>query len=146
MGKKEDYGRKRTKENSRREERKIDMFSGMLILVAMLSFGQPVEVEPKPDPIIVKVYDISDLLVIIPDYTEVPQIDLQSALQARQGGQSPFRDTQQQNQARTKREAQDIMSLIQEFVEPEAWGNTATMTYWNGKLIIKAPKSVHDKI
>jgi hypothetical protein len=52
----------------------------------------------------------------------------------------------EQHQPTKQNNAQEIMNLIQTVVEPEAWGDTATMRYWNGNLIIKAPKRIHDQI
>lgn len=122
------------------------MNPSLIFIIAALQFGQP-STPPEPDPVTTKIYNIQDLLVVTPNYYDVPTIDLQAALQSgQQGSQSPFRDTQVQTPAMTRKDAQELMNLIQEIVEPEAWGDTATMRYWNGNIIVKAPKHIHDII
>lgn len=106
----------------------------------------------------VEIYDINDLLLEIPDYTDIPQIDLQQALQASQGGgggggggQSPFRETgnndRQQKLKSRKDKSDEIQQLIQSLVEPEQWvdngGSGATCRQYQGSLIINAPDYVH---
>ncbi len=107
----------------------------------------------------VEIYDINDLLLELPDYDEVPQIDLQSVLQQSSGrgggsgGQSPFRDDQNdQDLARRERQdkAQDIVDIIISTVEPEQWteggGTGGSIRYWQGTLIINAPDYMHRQL
>lgn len=102
----------------------------------------------------VELYDISDLLIEVPVYDQVPEIDLQTSLQASQGGgQSPFRDDQQQQtqpgeRERRKRElADEVIQLITEIVEPTQWeangGQAASIRYLQGQIIVSAPDYVH---
>jgi hypothetical protein len=56
-----------------------------------------------------------------------------------------FTNSPNQNKRNTNN-SQEIINLIENFVEPEIWGDTATIRYWNGNLIIKAPKRIHDQI
>jgi hypothetical protein len=104
----------------------------------------------------VQIYDINDLLMDVPDYRDVPQIDLQQALQASQGGggggQSPFRDQQQQEDQdernRRKQELTDeLTTLIRDLVEPEQWvengGSGGSIKNFRGSLIINAPDYMH---
>ena len=101
-----------------------------------------------------EIYPIDDMLFEIPDYPEAPEIDLQSVLQSSQGGsggQSPFQDNQDDEQDRRPKEerANDIADLIQQFVEPEQWlsgGGEATIRYFQGSLIVRAPDFVHRQI
>ncbi len=103
-----------------------------------------------------EVYPINDLLWEIPDYEESPTIDLQSVLQSSRGGsggQSPFTNTQQQNQDRDRRtkddRAQDIIDIIEALVEPETWltgGGTASIRYFQSNLLVRAPDFVHRKL
>ena len=78
----------------------------------------------------VEIYDINDLLMDVPDYTDVPRIDLQQALQSSQGGgggggQSPFRE--QGNNDRNAKlkdrqtKADEVIQLITGIVEPDQW-------------------------
>lgn len=101
-----------------------------------------------------EVYPIQDMLWEIPNYKDAPEIDLQSVLQSSQGGgggQSPFQTNNQQDiQRRTTDErAQDIIDIIQQLVEPESWltgGGTATIRYFQGNLLVKAPDYVHREL
>ena len=115
------------------------------------------------------IYDIKDLLIEIPDFTNAPQFDLQSVLQSSTGtgggggggGQSPFRDTQRQNQngqqggfgvpMRTREErTNDLLQIIQQNVDPDGWadagGTTGRIQQLNGGLIITNTPRNHQAI
>jgi hypothetical protein len=107
----------------------------------------------------VEIYDIYDLVLELPDYDQVPEIDLQQAIQQAQGGgggggssQSPFEDDEDDDTERLTLEerAQEIMDLVTSLVEPEQWvengGEFATIRHWNGTLIVNAPDFVHRQI
>jgi hypothetical protein len=105
----------------------------------------------------VEIYDINDLITEIPDYREVPRIDLQQALQASQqgggGGQGPFREegqTQEERRQNREERSREIMELIQNLAEPEQWiengGEGGSMRYWQGALIVNAPDYMHRAI
>lgn len=103
----------------------------------------------------VVIYDISDLLFVIPDYDDAPRIDLQNALQSSQGGgggQSPFDgDTDDDNEERDREESrQQIIELIQTIVEPEQWvdngGDGGTLNVFQNTLVIRAPDYMHRQI
>jgi len=109
----------------------------------------------------VELYDINDLLLVVPDYTNAPQFDLQSVLQSNSGGsgQSPFRENQQQNQnsgpggivikSREER-AKDLQDLIVQLVEPEQWvdngGDGGSIRYYQNTLIVNAPDYLQRQI
>ncbi len=101
-----------------------------------------------------ELYDVSDLLLEMPDYDRVPSIDLQTALQSSQGGGgNPFRDDQDDSdRRRTERAArklqrgEEIIDLITELVETTQWernGGTATIRYYQGQIIVNAPDYIH---
>ena len=99
------------------------------------------------------IYNIQDLLFDIPNYTEVPQIDLQSVLQQGQGGgQTPFQDNQQQEADRPTREEKirQIVDIIQQNVDFEGWrdngGETGTLQELNGSLIVTNTPRNHREI
>lgn len=108
----------------------------------------------------VELYDIHDLLLEIPTYDEVPQIDLQSLLrQAQQGGggggQSPFtndrdRQNRRENQKLMEDRGVEIIRLITSLVEPEEWldngGEGGTARYYNGNILVNAPDYMHRQI
>jgi hypothetical protein len=104
----------------------------------------------------IEIYDINDLIVEIPDYRDVPRIDLQQALQASQqggggGGQGPFTETQAEtaaDRARNRQErATEVMELLRTLVEMEQWvengGEGGSMRYWQGGIIVNAPDYMH---
>lgn len=105
----------------------------------------------------VEIYDINDLLMEVPDYRDVPKIDLQQALQAAQsgggggGGKSPFKDENEKNDEQRMRDrekqAEDLQKLITDLVETEQWtdngGNGGTIRYYKGTLIVNAPDYIH---
>jgi hypothetical protein len=106
----------------------------------------------------VVVYDINDLLMEIPDFPEVPRIDLNQALQGAGGGgggggggQSPFRggDTEDRERDRQTRDAraEEIADLIREIVESEQWvengGSGGSVRVFRGNLIVRAPDYMH---
>ncbi len=107
------------------------------------------------------IYDIKDLLIEVPDFRDAPRIDLQQALQASQrgggGGQSPFRDTgndqQTQQQQRAKQDRlNEIQNIITTTVDPEGWvsggGDTGTVQLLanQGSLIIINTTKNHREI
>lgn len=103
-------------------------------------------------------YDVSDLLYLVPDFDNAPEFDLQSAVQAAGGGgggggggQSPFsggsQDVDLQN---VGDRAQALEDLITSTVEPDQWaalgGDGAAITLYNQSFIITAPDYIHRQI
>jgi hypothetical protein len=105
----------------------------------------------------IQIYDINDLLMELPNYTDVPRIDLQQALQASQSGgggssQSPFQNDQGREDPAAKArdrqtKADDLATLIRDLVEPEQWtengGNGGSIRYYQGTLIVNAADYIH---
>lgn len=103
------------------------------------------------------IYDIKDLLIVIRDYSNVPQFDLNSSLQAASssgggggGGQSPFQGgTQNTNQTGgpTQDELTDeLVRLLTEQVDPDNWrengGSVGFISRYKGNLLItQTPKN-----
>jgi hypothetical protein len=118
------------------------------------------------------VYPVEDLLMEIPDFTDAPQVTLDNTSsqggggggtalgQGGGGGQisttnnifGNSNSTNNQNRVvgTTKvQRAQDLISLIEAVVNPDIWkdnGGAATCTYFNGMLIVTAPRSVQEAI
>ncbi len=92
-----------------------------------------------------QIYDINDILFEIPNYPDVPEIDLQQALQSNEGGgQSPFQEGNQDIERVPKQErAEALIDLITAVVEPETWDIGADIRYYQGTLIVSAPDYVH---
>ncbi len=99
----------------------------------------------------VEIYDINDLLLVLPTYDQVPDLDLQSVLQSNQGGggQSPFRDNQNDDVETIPKEerAAEVEEIILALVETEQWidngGEGGSLRYWQGSLIVNAPDYMH---
>lgn len=116
---------------------------------------------------LVRIYPVQDLLVEIPDF-EGPSLSLTDNQSGRSGrgnnrgntrggtggggifdnnNSSRDRDTEK-SKSRTER-AQDLIDLIKETVRPDIWdtnGGKAKIRYFNGTLIVTAPRSVHEAI
>lgn len=122
---------------------------------------------------VTRVYPVEDLIMVIPDFTNAPQFSLDASQnQGMSGGgggagggmggqgggatvtNTLFQGNGQQNQqeapARTKDErAQDLVQLIEDVVFTDVWkdhGGTATIRYYNGMLVVTAPRSVQEAI
>jgi len=97
-----------------------------------------------------QIYDLRDLVVEVPDFTEAPEIDLNSVLQSGQGGggQSPFQtnaDNQRDRRPLDER-LQDVIDIVIQNVDPEGWedngGTTGKIEQLNGLLIVtNTPKN-----
>lgn len=116
-----------------------------------------IEVGPKADlnrRQIVQIYDISELLFVIPNFDNAPEFDLSAALQSGQGGGSsgPFQggndnDTDQP----TFEERRDaVIELLQANIEPTEWtalgGSGASVSPFGGQLVVTAPDYIHRQI
>lgn len=106
------------------------------------------------------VYDIKDLITKIPNFTNAPEFDLNQALSNTSSGGSSggaqssttlFGDTSEDEPEKTQTEkGEDIASLIRELIEPTIWqelgGQYSSVKYFDGRLIVKAPRYVHAQI
>jgi general secretion pathway protein D len=122
---------------------------------------------------VTRVYPVDDLLMEIPDFTDAPTFSLDASQQGQGGGgggqalgqgggggqiqvtNTVFQNANQQgqngrNQGKTKAErAQDLVDLIQAIIFPDIWkenGGIASIRYFNGMLVVTAPRSVQDAI
>ena len=105
-----------------------------------------------------EMYDVADLLLEVRDYSDVPQFDLNSALQAGSGSgggggsTSPIQSTQTQNtQDRPEQErADELLRLLTELVEPDQWtangGSAASARFWRRHFLVTAPDYVHRQL
>jgi type II secretory pathway component GspD/PulD (secretin) len=103
------------------------------------------------------IYDIRDLLIEIPDYRDVPRIDLNQALQAAGGGggggggQSPFTgDTEdREQQLRDREERMDaLIDIITENIDYDGWvdnggttGRIQRLTNQGNLIITNTPRN-----
>lgn len=103
-----------------------------------------------------EIYPITDLLTEIPEFSEAPDFDLNSAAQGGGGGggtgQSPFQSSENTSfSGRTLDErADDLVALIVRLVEPEQWeqngGSGATIEFFQGSLLVNGPDYVHRQL
>lgn len=109
-----------------------------------------------------EIYDINDLLMVVPDFANAPEFDLDSVLQnAGQqgggGGQSPFSGGDEgdsvfdeENRRPRDERAEDIRKLIIDLVENEQWSDNAgtggSIRYYQGTFIVNAPDYMHRQI
>ncbi len=98
----------------------------------------------------IELYDIADLIMVVPDFDNAPQFNIQSS-GGSSGGQSPFSGggTQIQLESGADR-SQRIIDLIQTSVEPDQWANAggdgASLTVYGTSLVISAPDYIHRQI
>lgn len=95
-----------------------------------------------------RIYEVRDLLQGVPDYTDVPTIDLSAALEAHSS--SPFRDDDTTSERPAKPDsAKDLISLITTTIEPDQWldnGGVATIRVYHNSLLITAPNYIHRQL
>ena len=108
-----------------------------------------------------RVYPVDDLIMDVPDFTNAPDFSLQSTTEQGQGGRGGgggggsglFQNadqSQNRESTKTKQErGEELVQLVKEMIQPDVWadaGGTATIRYFNGSLIVTAPRSVHEAL
>lgn len=109
----------------------------------------------------IRIYPIRDLLHVIPDYRDEPELDLDAITEQSQSGQgggggsgsSIFEDADddEDDEGLTAAErAENIADLIRSMIEPDIWeangGVAGSIRYISGNLVIRAPMYVHRQI
>jgi len=97
---------------------------------------------PQDDTLVTRIYPIQDLEMTIPDFRSAPEMDLQSALN---NENTLLRDSASDSFS-SRKDYQAIIDIIQQNIEPEIWYDTASVKYWKGNLIIRAPQRIHDQL
>jgi hypothetical protein len=117
---------------------------------------------------VIRIFDIRDLLHSPPDFTNAPAFDLNSALSntSSGGGQSGggggggggagssiFTSNTNDRDIETKSSSErgeEIAQLIRDSIAPDVWqangGEYATIKYFNGQLVVKAPQYIQAQI
>ncbi|MGN6367697.1 MAG: hypothetical protein ACTHN5_05505 [Phycisphaerae bacterium] len=105
--------------------------------------------------LVTRTYSVADLLVPAPTIN-TPTLSLQQATQQGSngggGGSGLFNDSgygSQQQQATATQVADQLIAVIKSMVRPTIWqdnGGTASISYFQGQLIVTAPLSVHQAI
>lgn len=104
-----------------------------------------------------RTYDVNDLLFQIPDFENAPELDLDQALSQSGGGGggssgSPFsdEDDDENNAPSQAEQAQEVIDLIVESIEPEQWrdngGDGGTIRFYRGSLLVRAPDYMHRQL
>ncbi|RJP36036.1 MAG: hypothetical protein C4547_08270 [Phycisphaerales bacterium] len=125
--------------------------------------GNTVKISTKADfdrKMELRVYNVTDLLIRIKNFTESPRIDIEQASQGgQQGGQQPLFSGgggQEQDDDEDDRQLDEddpglvkLREVIEDTIEPEAWdtyGGKASIRPWDRSLIVTAPLEIHEKI
>lgn len=144
----------------------VDIIEAALEQVAATSFGEPATWQLSPLGVVeiaprsllnrkkrLEIYDIADLIAIVPDYPDAPQIDLNQALQSAQGGGgNPFSDTGdgEVDKPTLEENANALMDLITTVIETDQWtrngGDGGSVRLWKTNLLISAPDYMHRQI
>ena len=114
---------------------------------------------------VMRVYDVSDMVMSIPHFTDAPSFNLTDALSNTNSGgggrnsgsggsQGIFEDNDDNGEGRdqpTKSErGQGLADMIRRSIEPGIWqangGQYASVRYYNGRLIVNAPMYVQRQI
>ena len=95
-----------------------------------------------------RAYDVQDLLAVLPDYVDVPEMDIDAAL-SRTGG-AVFSGNDENvpiREGELEMEPDELMDLICAMVEPDCWrengGEAASIMLYQGRLMVRAPGYVH---
>jgi hypothetical protein len=103
--------------------------------------------------LITRIYPVDDLIMEVPDFVGPDfSINQTSSAGGGGGGQSLFSGSNTENEktgmTRAER-AQSLIETIQSIIQPDIWntnGGTAAIRFWNGSLIVTAPRSVHEAL
>jgi hypothetical protein len=105
---------------------------------------------------ITRVYPIDDLLIQHENFQNVPFINIANVQAATPGGgnqqsslQSSGQPNPQETEAQRQKTIDSITAAITSSIRPEIWkqnGGTASIFYFNGNLIVTAPRSVQSDI
>src|SRR5687767_4917922 len=113
-----------------------------------------------------RVYDVADLLMEIPDFTDAPDFSLQSSSNSGGSGgggnsgggggggglfgNSDSGNEDEEDEGMTKAErAEELLELIRETIYPDIWrenGGTASIRMFRESMDVTAPRIVHEAI
>ncbi len=102
---------------------------------------------------VLEIYDVRDLIFVIPDFNQPPTFTIQATTTGRGGGggQSPFSNTTNNTDVVPREDRiEQIIDLLQNNVDPEGWadlgGDTSAVTELNSNLIITTTPKNHRAI
>ena len=125
--------------------------SGQLTYYASDGVIEVTTAEMADAQMITKVYPVDDLLMEVPDFDNAPDFSLESSGSGggRGGGGGSGGGRGEEKTLSKQERADALVKMIQEVVRPEIWrenGGTASVRYYNGHLVVTAPRSVHEAI
>jgi hypothetical protein len=104
----------------------------------------------------VRTYYVDDLLFVIPDNADAPELDIDSVLggQGGGGGQSPFTDDDDENDEEFlegyEETLEQLTDLIREAIEPEQWrangGEGGSIRIFRRTMVVRAPDYMHRQL
>lgn len=114
------------------------------------------------EDVITRVYDVRDLIVDVPNFTDAPTLSLTDALSNTNsgggdsgggGGQGVFdvEEFSEEDRPLTRRERGELLvQLVRDTIEPDIWrengGEFSRARYRDGRMIVRAPLYVHVRI
>lgn len=136
------------------------------LITTQMSQDVPLILEVNPDYVrlltreqanrnpIVRIYNIADLLIDIPNFDDAPDVSLEQIASDNDSGSSDIweddSDSQDVVQLSREEKAMRIAELIRQTIHPDVWeangGLAGRITYFQGNLIIRAPGYVHGQI
>lgn len=111
-----------------------------IIFVVLATFFA--NVANAQEEMIVRIYQIQDLEYTVKNFADAPRLQLNNALQR----QANLLQNNKKQRIKKVRNYQQIIDIIQKCIEPDVWFEGATITYFRGSLVIRAPKKVHDQL
>lgn len=112
---------------------------------------------------VTRVYDVRDMLMVIPSFTDAPQFDLNEALSNTNSGGSTSgsrsggglfgdddEDSDREPALTFEERGEQLAQTIRDSIEPTLWqangGDVASIKFLNGQLIVSAPEYVQQRI
>jgi hypothetical protein len=102
--------------------------------------------------LITRIYPVDDLIMAVPDFVG-PDLSLQGSSVGGSSSGSIVTNTgsaenNKDNMTRQER-AEELIKVITDVIKPDIWqvnGGTAAIRFFNGSLIVTAPRSVHEAL
>ena len=106
---------------------------------------------------VTRVYPVQDLLVEVPDFNNAPDFNLQAQQSAGRGGGGGGGNLfgggggggEENDQSSRIERAEQLITLITDTIQPDVWqanGGSSTIRFFQGNLIVRAPRSVHEAL
>ena len=130
--------------------------------------GNTLRISTKQDfnrKLYMRFYDVTELLLRIPDSVDAPRVDLTQIQQSggggggggggqgvpvfTQSGGGGTRDNREVTDEEVKRRMDDIRLVIEDSIEPESWdvlGGRGTIRSYNRTLVVRNSIEVHEQI